>query len=139
MRSIFRNTDYLILILALLLSIIGIVGIYSAGVNSTSSHDEYKKQIVWVVVSMVAMFVAWVFDYHITSVVGLVGYPICLILLVAVLFTTEINGASSWFNIGPIQIQPSEFMKIAYILTLAKYIDYISTKGKRVMKKQVNN
>lgn len=135
MRSIFKNTDYIILILALLLSIIGIVGIYSAGINSTSSGDEYIKQIIWVSVSLVAMFVVWMLDYHVSSIIGIIGYPICLILLVAVLFMPEINGASSWFVIGSIQIQPSEFMKIAYILMLAKYIDYVHTKGKDAINK----
>lgn len=135
MRSIFKNTDYVILILALVLAIIGIVGIYSAGVNSTSSKDEYIKQIIWVGISFSVMFVVWMLDYHISSNIGIVAYPICLILLVAVLFTTEINGASSWFNIGSIQIQPSEFMKIAYILLLSKYIDYVYTKGKDAINK----
>jgi len=135
MRSIFKNTDYLILILALVLCIIGIIGIYSAGVNSTSSESEYLKQIMWVGISLALMFVVWMLDYHVSSVIGMIGYPIILILLVAVLFTPEINGASSWFSMGSIQIQPSEFMKIAYILLLAKYIDYVYTKGKDAINK----
>jgi len=135
MRSIFKNTDYIILILALVLTIIGIVGIYSAGVNSTSSGDEYIKQIMWASISLVIMFIVWMLDYHVSSVIGIIGFPICLILLVVVLFMPEINGASSWFNIGSIQIQPSEFMKIAYILMFAKYIDYVHTKGKDAINK----
>ncbi len=135
MRSIFKNTDYIILILAIILAIIGIVGIYSAGLNSTSSSDEYAKQIVWVSVSLVAMFVVWMLDYRLSSIIGLVAFPICLILLVIVLFTPEVNGASSWFNIGNILIQPSEFMKFAYILLLAKYIDYVYTRGKDAINK----
>ena len=138
MRSIFKNTDYIILILALILTVIGIVGIYSAGVNSTSSETEYIKQIIWVGISLAVMFVVWMLDYHVSSIFGLVGYPILLILLVVVLFMPEINGASSWFSIGSIQIQPSEFMKIAYILMLAKYIDYVYTKGKDAINKWYN-
>lgn len=138
MRSIFKNTDYIILILALILAAIGLVGIYSAGVNSTSSDTEYIKQVIWIGISLAVMFVVWILDYHISSIVGIIGYPICLILLVIVLFMPEVNGASSWFNIGPIQIQPSEFMKIAYILLLAKYIDYVFTKGKNAINKWYN-
>ena len=52
MRSILKNTDYIILSLAIILAIIGIVGIYSAGLNSTSSTDEYIKQIIWVGISL---------------------------------------------------------------------------------------
>lgn len=135
MRSILKNTDYIILILALILAIIGIVGIYSAGLNSTSSGDEYIKQIMWVGISLGIMIVVWFLDYQVSSVIGIIGYPICLVLLVAVLFMPEINGASSWFSVGSIQVQPSEFMKIAYILLLAKYIDFVHTKGKDAINK----
>ena len=130
MRAIFKNSDYLILILAVALCIIGVIGIYSAGLNSTSSKDEYIKQMVWIGISITIMLAFWFVDYHISSMIGLFAYPIGLILLVLVLFTSRINGASSWFNIGSIQIQPSEFVKIIYILTLARYIDYISKKKK---------
>ncbi|MBQ8043193.1 MAG: rod shape-determining protein RodA, partial [Clostridia bacterium] len=102
---------------------------------STSSGDEYLKQIMWVGISLAVMFVVWLLDYHVSSIIGAVGYPICLILLVIVLFMPEINGASSWFSIGSVQIQPSEFMKIAYILLFAKYIDYVYTKGKDAINK----
>ena len=40
------------------------------------------------------------------------------VLLVAVLFTEPINGATSWFNFGNISLQPSEFAKISLILGL---------------------
>ena len=134
MRSIFKNTDYLILILALILCIIGVIGIYSAGANSTSD-TEYIKQLMWIGISLVVLFAVWTLDYQVSSVIGMIGYPIVLILLVLVLFTPAVNGASSWFNIGSIQIQPSEFMKIEYILLLAKYIDYVYTKGKDAINK----
>lgn len=125
------------LILALILAIIGIVGIYSAGLNSTSSDTEYIKQIMWVGISLAIMFVVWMLDYQASSLIGVVAFPVCLILLVLVLFTTAINGASSWFNIGSIQIQPSEFMKIAYILVFAKFIEFVQTKGKDAINKPV--
>lgn len=49
-------------------------------------------------------------------------YIINLILLVAVLFTSKIMGANSWFNLGGILYQPSELMKIGFILTFAKLL-----------------
>ena len=130
MKSFFKNADYSVIILVVLLCIIGVIGIYSAGINSTSSRDEYIKQIMWIGISLAVMVGVWLIDYHISSIVGLIFYPIGLVVLVIVLFTTSVNGASSWFNIGNVMIQPSEFVKIVYILTFAKYIDYISSKGK---------
>lgn len=43
-------------------------------------------------------------------------------MLVLVLFTTPVNGATSWFDIGPFSFQPAEFAKIFVILLLAKGI-----------------
>lgn len=137
MRNLLKNTDYLLLILALVLVLVGIIGIYSAGLNSTISKDEYLKQIMWTGISLVVMVVVWLLDYHLTSVFGLGGYPLFLILLVIVLFMPEINGARSWFNIGGTLIQPSEFMKIVYILTLSKIIEYIG-KNKDAINKWYN-
>lgn len=45
-------------------------------------------------------------------------YVITILSLVAVLFTTPINGATSWFQIGSVSIQPSEIAKITLILGL---------------------
>ena len=137
MRNILKNTDYLLLIPVLVLVVVGVIGIYSAGLNSTSSVTEYLKQIMWVGISLVAMVAVWLLDYHFTANLGMIAYPVFLILLVVVLFMPEINGASSWFNIGGMLIQPSEFMKIVYILTLAKFMEFIG-KNKNAINKWYN-
>ena len=134
MRNVFRNTDYILLGLVIALVVIGIIGIYSAGMNSTSSSDEWIKQIIWIGISLVVMFAVWMLDYHLAGNLGIVGYPMFLIALIVVLFMPEINGASSWFNLGGFLLQPSEFMKIAYILAVAKYMEYMG-KGKEAVNK----
>ena len=60
---------------------------------------------------------------------------ISLILLVAVLFTTPVNGASSWFDLKFITFQPSEFAKIFVILTIATMICKIQENGKNEINK----
>ena len=137
MRNVFRNTDYILLGLVIALVVIGIIGIYSAGMNSTSSSDEWTKQILWACISLGVMFAAWMLDYHLAGSIGIVAYPIFLVALVAVLFMPEINGASSWFNLGGFLLQPSEFMKIAYILAVAKYMEYMG-KGKEAVNRIQN-
>ena len=60
---------------------------------------------------------------------------ISLILLIAVLFTTPVNGASSWFDLKAFTFQPSEFAKIFVILTLASLIYKIQERGQN----EINN
>ncbi len=56
-------------------------------------------------------------------------YIITVLALIAVLFTNPINGATSWFKIGPISIQPSELGKITLILGLGKVIEHFKKKN----------
>jgi len=51
------------------------------------------------------------------------AYTLSLLLLIAVLFLgREVNGARSWFALGPVRLQPSELAKLALILVLARYL-----------------
>ena len=56
---------------------------------------------------------------------------ISLILLIAVLFTTPVNGASSWFDLKVFTFQPSEFAKIFVVLFLSMIITRIQINGKQ--------
>ena len=60
---------------------------------------------------------------------------ISLILLIAVLFTTPVNGASSWFDLKVFTFQPSEFAKIFVILTLASLVYKIQERGQNEINK----
>lgn len=69
-------------------------------------------------------------DYEVIAKISPIFYGIFLILLVAVLFTKAVNGASSWFELGAFSIQPSEFAKIFVILTFSYLIVKIQEKGR---------
>lgn len=137
MRSIFKNTDYVLIVLAVILVAMGIVGIYSAGYNSADT-TEYQKQIMWFGIGAVFMCITWFIDYKVLGKLSYIGYGAFLILLVAVLFTTPINNATSWFDLGFFNFQPSEIMKIMYILLLANVLDKINAKGKKQINKLSN-
>ena len=121
-RNLLKNTDYVVLVCVLLLVAIGVVGIYSAGYNTDINKDEYIKQIIWFSIVFVMMVVIWFIDYNIFDIGGYLLYGINLVLLVAVLFMPSMMGASSWFNFGGFLYQPSELMKIGYIICTAKFI-----------------
>ena len=129
MRSrTFKNMEWLILISALLLSIVGFIALYSA--TQSSGFDELKKQIMWFGVSIAIMIVIMFVDYDVWAKLSPVFYGISILLLIAVLFTKARNGASSWFKIGAFTLQPGELAKVAVILFTSSTIVKIQEKGK---------
>ena len=125
---VFKNMEWLILISALLLSIVGFVALYSA--TQSNGFDELKKQIMWFAVSIVIMIIMMIVDYDIWAKLSPIFYGISIILLIAVLFTKARNGASSWFNIGAFSLQPAELAKVAVVLFTASTIAKVQEKGK---------
>lgn len=123
-----KNVEWGLLISAIILSIIGIVALFSA--TQETGYEEFQKQIVWVVVGIVAMIIVMLIDYEILVKISPIFYGIFIILLIGVLFTEPINGASSWFNIGGFSFQPGEFDKIFVILFLAFVISKIQYRYK---------
>ena len=78
------------------------------------------KKIFLLVIPL--LFLMMFIDYRILARFSPIFYMISIIMLVLVLFTPAVNGASSWFNIGAFSMQPAEFAKIAVILFLASTI-----------------
>lgn len=130
LKGLLKNTDYIILIVVVLLFILGVLGIYSAGHNSAVNSDEYIKQIIWFAAMVVVMAIIWAIDYSVFDIAGYMLYLLSIVLLVMVLFTPTIMGAKSWFNFGFFLYQPSEIMKIAYILTLSKVLSIFNDNSK---------
>ena len=119
-KTLLKNTDYIILICVLILFAIGVVAIFSAGYNTEVNKDEYIKQLIWFGASTIIMIIIWMLDYNMFDIGGYIIYGVSLVLLVAVLFTSGLMGAKSWFNLGGFLYQPSELMKIGVILCSAK-------------------
>lgn len=122
-----KNMEWGILIVAIILSIIGIVALFSA--TQETEYDEFSKQIIWLVVSLIAMVIVMFIDYNLLLKASPVLYGLTIILLIAVLFTKPVNGATSWFNIGSFSLQPGEFAKVTVILFLTYVITKIQKRG----------
>ena len=120
-KNLSKNTDYLLIITIIALFIIGVVGIYSAGYGDLdASKTEYQKQIIWFVVVSFIAIILWAIDTSMFNYIGYALYGINLILLILVLAMPSVFGATSWFRIGGVSYQPSELMKIGYIIVTAK-------------------
>ena len=120
--------DRILLILVIILTLFGLIMDFSASYayaySSTGDSFHFvKRQIIWAAAGFVAMFVAMHFDYRWMRKVTVPVFIAVIILLIAVLATGIASGvAQRWILIGPITIQPSEFMKTALVLLLALYI-----------------
>lgn len=132
-KKILKNIEWPILICVIILITIGCVALYSA--TQSTEHDELFKQLMWLGISIPVLIAVITVDYELILKSAPVGYGIMLVMLVAVLFTKPINGATSWFIIGSVSFQPAEFAKIFVILTLAMVISKIQEKGKSEISK----
>ena len=118
-----KNMEWGLLVVAIILTAIGLVALFSA--TQETEYDEFKKQIIWLAVSIIMMVIVMLINYEVLVKLSPIFYGIFILLLIAVLFTEPINGATSWFNIGAFSFQPSEFAKIVVILFLAFIISKI--------------
>ena len=128
-----KNMEWGLLVVVIILTIIGLVALFSATQNA--EYDEFKKQIIWFGISLVAMIIFMLVDYETLVKLSPFFYGGFILLLIAVLFTKPINGASSWFNIGGFSFQPGEFAKIFVILFLTMIITKIQKQGKQEINK----
>ena len=127
-NKILKNMDWGILICTLVLLAIGLVALFSA--TQSTDYEELKKQIIWIAISLPIMIAIIFIDYNFISKISPILYGLILIALIAVLFTPSNHGATSWFTIGSISLQPAEFAKVIVIITLATYMSRIQEKGK---------
>lgn len=134
-KKILKNIEWSILICTILLIAIGIIALFSATYGT--EQEELKKQIIWLVISIPIMVIVISINYELIAKVSPIFYGIIIILLIGVLFTESINGAKSWFNIGPMSLQPSEFAKIFVIIVFAVVITKIQQKGRDEISKPI--
>ena len=133
-KKMLKNIEWGILICCLILLGIGIVALFSATQNTVTV--EYRKQIIWALISIPIMIIVVFIDYNFIAKMSPILYGIGLVALGAVLFTTPINGARSWFKITEtITVQPSEFVKVVLILFLAFVMVKFQAQGKSEINK----
>lgn len=127
-KKVLKKMDSGLIAIVVLLFLIGIVALYSANGGIDGDTGEVLKQVIWFIVGVLCAFTIILIDYNTVGKLWIALYGIILLLLVGVLFTKPINGATSWFSLGGISIQPSEFSKIVLILGTAKVIEYFKKK-----------
>jgi len=123
-RRLIFHVDWLLLGALLVLTGIGIAMIYSTTYVVVGDHagPQVRTQTYALVLGLIALFVCLAIDYRLLAENSLVLFGGLIALLLFVLFkgSTQFN-ATRWIEIGPFNLQPSEFGRIALALILATY------------------
>lgn len=110
--------------------LIGVLNLYSATHSQTHEGlgDLYRSQIIWwLLATVVAIVVSIVFNPKTFERVSYFAYGVTFFLLILVMVMGDVGmGAQRWLNLGPIRMQPSEFMKLGLAMALARYFSRVS-------------
>jgi rod shape determining protein RodA len=120
--SSYRDFDWVLLGFVLVLSVISVLEIKSATLQ-TKFHGFDHKQIGFLAAGLVLMFLISLIDYHRLLDIVHWAYGIGVFSLVAVkLFGSKVLGARRWINLGHgVHFQPSEWVKLILIVATARY------------------
>ena len=129
-----RFYDYSLLLAVVFLTVFGLIMIYSASsyrAQLVQGDAAYfvKRQGMIAACSAVGMLLISKIDYHWFAKFAYPAYFVSLICMVAtMLFGVESHGKKRWLQVGPIQFQPTEMVKISLILFLAVVISRLGLK-----------
>lgn len=122
--------DYALLISFLILIVVGILTIYSVGGDS----NQHIRQIYWAIMGIVIFVLMLLVNYHRMGEYAFFIYLAGLLMLILVLLIGKrVRGAKSWITVAwGFGFQPSEFVKIAVIIALARFLDRVGDDIKRL-------
>lgn len=133
-KKLLKQLDFGIIIICIIIMLFGSLNILSAtqylyrgndvGITTLNFHF-LKMHLVWLVLGLFVMYLMIIIDYKvIKSYANIIYWGGIFLLLLNALMPVKVNGAESWLKIGPLpQFQPSEFVKIALIIIIAKKLE----------------
>ena len=132
-KSVLRRIDWLTVFFYGLLVFFGWINIYSTTFSDTSlplfnTSTLYGKQLFFMGISLVSILIILFVDTNFFESFAGVFFIAGLLLLLGLFpFGKTLGGATSWYDLGFFNLQPSEFVKVAAALMLAKYLSDIQT------------
>jgi len=136
-KSLLKRIDWLTIFIYLALVTIGWVSIYSSTFTEADPSifnfgTLHGKQLFFFAVSLISVIVIIALEASFYERFSSLMYVISIVLLLGLfVFGKTIAGATSWYDLGFLNLQPSEFAKVATALALAKYLSDIQTDIKR--------
>lgn len=103
---------------------VGLIALHSATSQGGSGflRTNFHKQLLWGVIGLILLCSVYLLEKKIVYEWSYIFYGIIFLLLLVTMAIGTGAGSSRWIQVGGIQFQPSEFMKVALILALAKYL-----------------
>ena len=132
------NFDWITISLFMLLVGFGWLNILSAShseevISYFNLDERYGKQLVFIGMTFVLIILVLAVDAKFYERFASVIYLVSILSLIGLfIFGKNINGATSWYSIGSLTLQPSEFAKFATSLAVAKYISDLQTEMHRI-------
>ncbi|WP_211135063.1 rod shape-determining protein RodA [Clostridium paraputrificum] len=124
--KLIREIDKGLLFSAIALMLYGMLNIYLCTKGDVAPFFFVKKQFMWFIISMVALYFLVAVDYSVIYRYVPVFYWGSVILLLCVWIPgigVKVNGARGWINIGISNLQPAELAKFGIILMVAKLLE----------------
>ena len=120
-QSVKKNIDWICVIIYSTLVILGWLNIYSSSLSSI--EDTYIKQLIFITFTIPLIFIILAVDGKFYEKYASVIYIIGLLSLAGLfVFGKTIKGQTNWYSFGSFGLQPSEFVKTATALAIAKYM-----------------
>tara|TARA_R110002051_G_scaffold278831_1_gene340255 strand:+ start:4054 stop:5337 length:1284 start_codon:yes stop_codon:yes gene_type:complete len=136
-KGLIKRLDWLSILIFILLVAIGWINIYSSTYSEGQENifdfsTVYGKQLIFIVIDLVLILIILGLESNFFERFSSLIYVISIALLLGLfIFGTTIAGATSWYNLGFFNLQPSELAKVATALAVAKYLSDIQTDIKR--------
>ncbi len=123
-RRLVENFDWSIVFLFFAISCLGLAALYSAlytQIQMSPTRNLFIKQLIWFSLGCLVFLGSLFVDYQKLKKLAPWFYVVTLVALAVVLIVGDgIKGSRRWLNIGGFHLQPSEFMKLALVLQLAR-------------------
>lgn len=138
-QSVTNNLDWISVIIYAVLVLLGWLNIYSSSLSMSDSNfmfdfgQPYGKQLLYLFLTMPLIFIILALDGKFYEKFSSVIYGIGLLSIAGLfVFGKTVKGQANWYSFGSFGLQPSEFVKAATALALAKYLSDVQVNLKDV-------
>jgi rod shape determining protein RodA len=139
--SWYQRIEWDVLAMWIVLVSLGLVAIYSATHGPSSEfvrsavRDNFERQFVWIGVCILGIVAAFIVPVRFYQYLGYPLYLITLLLVIgALIFGREINGARSWLYLGPVGVQSSELAKVGTVMAVSQFLSSRALRSRSVLR-----